>query len=237
MYSENDFRLYHHGILGMKWGRQNGPPYPLDASDHSASEKKAGWRKSLNTSDSNDTKKHGLSSGQKKALIIGGAALATALAAYGGYRLYQSGALDGVLAKGGNAIDDFKNNRLVAPKDGSQAFRHSDKIKAVAEKTGLNLKQTVTSITEDAQVANSKAYDGNKTEWKNNCSHACMSFILRRMGLDVEATPMSSFEEGGLIFSELGHYFKGISPTHYSMPKPSSIEHAKKLLSDRLISE
>lgn len=46
----NDFEsnyLAHHGILGMKWGRKNGPPYPLGASDHSAAEKKAGWRKSL----------------------------------------------------------------------------------------------------------------------------------------------------------------------------------------------
>jgi len=42
-----DLYLSHHGILGMRWGHQNGPPYPLDASDHSASEKKAGWRKSL----------------------------------------------------------------------------------------------------------------------------------------------------------------------------------------------
>lgn len=39
--------LMHHGILGMQWGVQNGPPYPLGSDDHSAKEKKAGWRKSL----------------------------------------------------------------------------------------------------------------------------------------------------------------------------------------------
>ena len=41
------YELYHHGIFGMHWGKKNGPPYPLDPSDHSASEKKAGWRRSL----------------------------------------------------------------------------------------------------------------------------------------------------------------------------------------------
>ncbi len=32
--------LEHHGIAGQKWGKQNGPPYPLDYDDHSAAEKK-----------------------------------------------------------------------------------------------------------------------------------------------------------------------------------------------------
>lgn len=32
--------MAHHGILGQKWGKQNGPPYPLGANDHSALEKK-----------------------------------------------------------------------------------------------------------------------------------------------------------------------------------------------------
>lgn len=35
-----DESLSHHGIEGQKWGVKNGPPYPLDASDHSAAEKK-----------------------------------------------------------------------------------------------------------------------------------------------------------------------------------------------------
>lgn len=50
--------LYHHGILGQKWGDRNGPPYPLGSGEHSKSEVKAGWRASL--------KKNGASRAEKK---------------------------------------------------------------------------------------------------------------------------------------------------------------------------
>ena len=41
----------------MKWGKRNGPPYPLDGEDHSASEKKAGWRKSLDGGSESEKRK------------------------------------------------------------------------------------------------------------------------------------------------------------------------------------
>lgn len=33
--------ISHHGILGQKWGKRNGPPYPLGGGDYTSAEKRA----------------------------------------------------------------------------------------------------------------------------------------------------------------------------------------------------
>lgn len=99
--------LCHHGIRGMKWGQRNGPPYPLADSKHSASEKKAGWKKSLDKSSSNDEnskKKFKLSDKQKTAIKIGAAVAVAGLATYGGIKLAKSGKLAKAADAGKNAV-------------------------------------------------------------------------------------------------------------------------------------
>lgn len=122
----NDFEsnyLAHHGILGMKWGVKNGPPYPLGASDHSQSEKKAGYKKSIgggrnehlydrkqktitgsraSSSKPKSTNKEGfhLTENQKKIIKVGATVAGAALVAYGGYRLTKSPKVRTLIYKG-----------------------------------------------------------------------------------------------------------------------------------------
>lgn len=46
--------LAHHGISGMKWGKRNGPPYPLTQSSKSKAERKVSTGKT-NGSEKKDT--------------------------------------------------------------------------------------------------------------------------------------------------------------------------------------
>ena len=94
--------LVHHGIKGQKWGKRNGPPYPLDSGNRSASERKAGLRASSSKPDNKNVKSSGLhlTDKQKKYIKIGAGVAVGLLAAYAGYKLYQSGAFDSLVKKG-----------------------------------------------------------------------------------------------------------------------------------------
>lgn len=59
--------LSHHGIEGQKWGKRNGPPYPLDYDAHSAAEKNSNPKSKLdNYSDSTKKKTNNKSSLMKE---------------------------------------------------------------------------------------------------------------------------------------------------------------------------
>lgn len=62
MITRSDF-LAHHGIMGQRWGKRNGPPYPLAPEAHSKSEQDAGWQSSLK----NDKRSFGSSFDKKVA--------------------------------------------------------------------------------------------------------------------------------------------------------------------------
>lgn len=95
--------LEHHGVLGQKWGRKNGPPYPLGAGDHSAAEKRAGWKKSLSATAKKVANK--ATSGAKKTIEVGSrVAKRTAQGAGKAARFAGKAALIGTLAGGGPIV-------------------------------------------------------------------------------------------------------------------------------------
>ena len=194
--------LAHHGILGQKWGKRNGPPYPLGAGDHSASERNAGWRKSLdkgggdsynkkrkaNTASGHtgrpggrktDKPKRGLTTGQKRAIAICAAAVAAGLAAYGGYKLYQSGKLDPVLSrfakKGELLAGELPESGTVIP------FANKEPVGS-----GLKRLAKPESLEETIRNANPER-NLNNPLYKNNCTYCGIAAILRRRGFDVIA--------------------------------------------------
>lgn len=218
--------LTHHGILGQKWGNRNGPPYPLDASDHSASEKKAGWRKSLDKdgekgdnkkqSKDIDLKQKGLTDKQKRAIKVGAALAATALIAYGGYKLKQSGKLDTLIEQGRQRAKQLLGDDAI----GNQEFGSFwESIKKVTQQTDTDVFPPLSS-NETIQEAVQKVNPSGALE---NCRACAIASVLRTLGMDVEA--LGSVRGGSLYEAVKDCFKKGKVEDIYSPNKGKVIAH------------
>ena len=161
--------LAHHGILGQKWGKRNGPPYPLDASDHSAQEKRLNGGKYTQGVKQDRSGKSNLSDEEraarkkkiKTALAIGAGATAaaglTAAAIYAAKhpetaKAALSGAKDLAVAGAKSLKSNIKINR----KAKSEAFK----------KNAKTLVKNSFNATKNKAIENLKS--AKRADWKNS---------------------------------------------------------------------
>lgn len=211
--SSND--VWHHGIKGQSWGVRNGPPYPLGSGDHSAAERKAGWRSSLKSSrkqensskqstNTNEDSKHErkqLTDQQKKWIKIGAAAAVTALAVGGTVYLAKSGKLDATIALGKSAVSNIAGSAKA--------------INVNAGKTRAAINRAMTySINSKYRFTPEGSY---------NCTHCSLSYILNSLfGKSVTAKPAIN---GNIVDEVSGMVLKGRDPSIYKTMFNNIIDH------------
>lgn len=250
----NDFEsnyLAHHGILGQKWGVKNGPPYPLGASDHNASERKAGYKKSIgggrnkelynrkattqsNSKSSNSDKKEKfhLTDKQKKMIAIGAAVAGTALIAYGAYKLGASDKLGDLGLKGAAAVD-----RILKRNKGAGDFLNDINDLSIA--TGIDLNSKVLSIKEATAKVN-PGYSSGSLGRTRNCFSAVTADLANRAnngkGLNAFAREATEAEikAGGIPFNKLLKPYEGSSIDDIIIPR-TSLNEAKQNLAKQII--
>lgn len=156
--------LYHYGVLGMRWGVRR-----FQNKDGTLTSRGKTRYNNPRRSSTDKPKKErkGLSDRQKKMLKVGATLVAAGLVAYGGYKLAQSGKLDGLINRGSKRVE-------------CDILGYDSQNSWVKKKAGFVLnKDTIQSC----------AADINPTGSRSNCGSCAVASILNTTGDDVQALP------------------------------------------------
>lgn len=200
--------LAHHGVKGMKWGVRRFQKKNDQLT--SAGKKRYSDDEISDSKDNADTeKKKGLTSKQKKAIIIGAAAVGTALAAYGGYKLYKAYKGDGF------DVDPDTGFRL---------------LKTDSNKSSLSKVNPGCIRFLNPKYKNKEIIGGSST----NCMLCTTAYEMRQRGYDVKAG-LDEGREGFMpndLFPKLFKNYEGTTKLWPSVPGSTETKTSAQKLAD-----
>ena len=189
--------LQHHGILGQKWGKRNGPPYPLGYDKHSAAEKRQNPRSQIDgKSELSKKTRKGLTEKQKAMIARGAIACGLVLAAYGGYKT-------GAFQKLADLSSGYK------PIDIDEYWKTFEV--PIVKRTRISTVDVPrTEINRVDFFGNDYGGVTNPKGYKNNCKDVSEATIKRWLGVDPGAIAGEKTVTGNLHdFIEKRGYNKG----------------------------
>lgn len=184
--------LMHHGIKGQKWGKRNGPPYPLkpEVKKKAYSDKGGGGNK---------RKGQKSDGGQETTGIIEEVVFATAL---------LSTIAISKLAEKHAEKRIIRNIEKESAKYSNDTDRAEDrKTEKIDPETGLYLKNGESTADEDMAKVNPNFE--NADAFKTNCTMCTAAMEMRQRGYDVAAGKTNGLQtwQGGLTEEEHGKWF------------------------------